>query len=59
MMSSAATRKYTVVRQNYLKGSKHTFGGRGVYAKYNKINNNLENFKGGGKIAAKRGLRSP
>jgi len=34
------------------------FGGRGQkYTKYNKINNNLENFRGGGKIASPPGLQ--
>jgi len=36
-----------MMEQKYFKGGKHTFGGRGKkYTKYNKINDNLENYRG-------------
>jgi len=41
---SAATRKHTMVGQKYFKGEGQT------YTKYNKINNNSENFRRGGRL---------
>jgi len=54
-VTRAATRKHTMVGQSILRGGEQTtFGGE--FTKYNKINNNSENFRGRGKIVA-RGAR--
>jgi len=44
---SVATRKHIMVDQKYFKGRRQTsvWGGQ-KYTKYNKINNNSENFRG-------------
>jgi len=49
---SVATRKHTIVGQKYFKGGQTSVCGEQKYTKYNKININTENFKGG-KIAAR------
>jgi len=57
LKKSAATREQTMVGQKYFKGDRanERLGGGN---KYNKINNNSENFMGD-KIAARRGFRPP
>jgi len=39
-------RKHTMVGQKYFRGGKRAFRRGAKYTKYNKINNNSENFKG-------------
>jgi len=48
----AATGKHTKVGQNYFKRGKRTFLGGSKYTKYNKINSNLENFRGKAPVVA-------
>jgi len=43
---NAATRKHTMVKQKYFKGANELLGKGQKYTKYNKRNNNSENFKG-------------
>jgi len=45
-MLNAATKKHTLVIQNILRGGANVHLGREKCTKYNKINNNSENFRG-------------